>query len=163
MMQPNRALTIFHYIRMTLIGAAMVSLFTWERFAWLHIVAVVAVVAEVLVEVMYMVYLHRSFERVVAVVEKENEVKSDDGLTTSLYLLRYDYRGEEHTCRYGDTILSDTFTGVTHCRLMIDKSDHRVVLIDDFKRRYLNLIFALLMLASVLSFYGVWGAGAFGE
>ncbi len=148
---------------MTLIGAAMIALFTWERFPLLHVVAVLAVATEVVVEIVYMLYLMRGFQRVVATVELENEIKGDDGLSTSYYLLRYQYNGEEQACRYGDTVLTNTFGGVTHCRLMIDKGDHRVIMIDDFKRRYLNLIFALLMLASVMSFYGVFGAGAFGQ
>lgn len=148
---------------MTLIGAAMISLFTWERLPFLHLVALLAVAAEVVVEVAYMIYLMRGFRRVVATVELEQEVKDENGMSTSLYLLRYQYNGEEQACRYGDTILTNTFAGVTHCRLMIDKNDQRVIMIDDFKRRYLNLIFALLMLASVMSFYGIFGAGAFGE
>lgn len=163
MKQANRTLTIFHYIRMALIGASMVALLTWERFPMLHLVALVAVAAEVVVELAYMVYLMRGFQRVVATVELEGEVKGEDGMPTSLYMLRYQYNGEEQACRYGDTILSNTFAGATHCRLMIDKSDQRVILIDDFRRRYLNLIFAVLMLASVMSFYGIFGAGAFGQ
>ncbi len=157
MKQPNRTLTIFHYIRMTLIAAAMIALFTWERFPWLHLPALVAVVGEVILELAYIVYLMRGFRRVVATVELEQESKGDDGLSTSLYLLRYDYDGQQHACRYGDNILSNTFAGATHARLMIDKKDHQVILLDDFKRRYLNLFFALMMLASVLSFMGILG------
>lgn len=157
MRQPNRTLTIFHYIRMTLIGAVMISLFTWERFAWLHVPALVAVVAEVILELVYIAYLMRGFRRVVATVELEHESKGDDGLSTSFYLLRYEYDGQQHACRYGDSILSNTFAGATHARLMIDKRDHQIILIDDFKRRYLNLFFAVMMLASVLSFMGILG------
>jgi hypothetical protein len=108
-----------------------------------YLIPTLAVVV-VLNELFYILYLQRSFTRLHAdVVPLEDS--SDHHQAVKNYDVTFVYNGAPFTARFSETVLGSSLHGLASCRVLIQKQPPHMILIDGFKLRYMNLIFAFML------------------
>jgi hypothetical protein len=158
----RRLLTISINIRRVLMGVALIGIMAWQS-TWLpatgmqilHLLTLIAAALGLLHEIVYVRYLSKFFTTVEAEVIHHADRQQND-MKVSTFLLKYNYDGAERACTYDDDIINHTIRGKSICKLIVHIKDPSLVFIDTFKFRYLNLIFAIFLLCSVVSMYGVF-------
>ena len=133
----------------------MISLFAWHA-DWLPVWAAtglnyfipIMTALAVIHEIYYVIYLHRSFDRLPAVVTLAEETM-ENNLQVRSYDVRFDVHGQSFTTRFSENMMGNNLAGKTECHILLQREKPHAIFIDSFSFMYMNLLFALMLVGLV--------------